>query len=112
MRLDAEATPGDMTFEQVVQLGKLQQTGMGNPPVQLLMRNVTHQRNPQRMGPEKKHAKLWVTDGTATCEAVMWGVGERALPTGQFDLAFVPQINQFNGTSSIQLKVIDWRAAQ
>jgi hypothetical protein len=30
---------------------------------------------------------------------------------GKFDLAFSPQINEFNGTRCIQLKVLDWRPA-
>jgi len=112
LRLDAEILPADLTFEHLDELGKLQQTGMGNPSVQLVMRNLTHQRPVQRMGADKKHARLWVTDGTATREAVMWGVGDGPLPDGRFDLAFVPQINEYNGTSSIQLKVLDWKAAE
>jgi single-stranded-DNA-specific exonuclease len=63
------------------------------------------------MGAEKQHLKLWVTDGAATHEAVWWGAGrETALPVGRFDLAFVPQINSFNGRRAVQLKVLDWRA--
>jgi len=112
LRLDAEISPADLTFEHLDELGKLQQTGMGNPSVQLVMRNLTHQRPVQRMGADKKHARLWVTDGTATREAVVWGVGDGPLPDGRFDLAFVPQINEYNGTSSIQLKVLDWKAAE
>jgi len=28
---------------------------------------------------------------------------------GQFDLAFAPQVNEFNGRRPVQLKVLDWR---
>ena len=35
---------------------------------------------------------------------------EAALPVGRFDLAYAPQINEFNGRRTIQLKVLDWRA--
>jgi single-stranded-DNA-specific exonuclease len=107
--LDAETTPGNLDYKQIVELGKLQQTGIGNPPVQLVMRGVTHRRDPQRMGPDKKHARLWVTDGADTCEAVIWGLGNGAIPDGRFDLAFVPLLNEYNGTFSVQLKVLDWR---
>jgi single-stranded-DNA-specific exonuclease len=112
LRLDAEVTPMDLTYERLKELEKLQQTGIGNPPVQLFVRNVTHERGLQRIGTEKRHAKLWVTDGKATCEALMWGVGDGPLPAGRFDLAFTPQLNQFNGSCTIQLKVLDWRPAQ
>ena len=109
LSLDAEVKTGELTMEQLADFSKLQQTGMGNPPVQFVIRNVTHQRPLQRMGQEKKHARLWVTDGTHTCEAVVWSVGDRALPEGRFDLAFTPQINEYNGNCAVQLKVLDWR---
>ena len=112
VRLDAEVTPAELTVPRLSELGKLQQTGMGNPPVHLFMRNLTHQRPLQRIGQEKRHAKLWVTDGRITLEAVWWGIGDGALPVGRFDLAFAPQLNEFNGATSVQLKVLDWRPAE
>jgi hypothetical protein len=29
----------------------------------------------------------------------------------KFDLAFAPQVNEFNGRRTVQLKVLDWRPA-
>jgi len=55
---------------------------------------------------------MWPTDGAATLEAVWWGAGEESLPVGRFDLAFTPQINEFNGRRSVQLKVLDWRPCE
>jgi single-stranded-DNA-specific exonuclease len=112
LRLDAEIAPGDLTLARVEELRGLQQTGMGNPAAQFMFRNVFHERPGQRMGPDKKHARLWITDGVDTREAIMWGVGENALPSGRFDLAFTPQLNDFNGARSIQLKVLDWRPTE
>jgi hypothetical protein len=40
--------------------------------------------------------------------AVWWNGGEKSLPVGKFDLAFAPQINEFNGNRTVQLKVLDW----
>jgi single-stranded-DNA-specific exonuclease len=108
LRLDAEVTTGDLTLERLQELGRLQQTGIGNPPVQLVLRAVAPQRPPVRMGADRQHAKMWVTDGAATCEAVLWGVGDSPLPAGRFDLAFAPQINEYNGTRAVQLKMLDW----
>ena len=109
LRLDAEIALADLTLERLHELARLQQTGMGNPQVQLCARNVTHQRPLLRMGAEKKHAKLWITDGQATREAVLWNAGDGALPVGRFDLAFAPQLNDWNGNTTLQLKVLDWR---
>jgi single-stranded-DNA-specific exonuclease len=112
LRLDAEVILPELSLDRLNELGKLQQTGIGNPPVHLCARNITHQRPLQRIGAGRKHAKLWVTDGRATREAVMWGVGDGPLPVGRFDLAFAPQLNEFNGTVGVQLKVLDWRPAR
>jgi single-stranded-DNA-specific exonuclease len=63
------------------------------------------------MGAEQQHLKFWVTDGLTTHEAVWWGAGNQTLPNPHFDLAFSPQINQYNGRRQLQLKVLDWRPA-
>jgi single-stranded-DNA-specific exonuclease len=109
LRLDSEVATADLTVERLLELRRLEQTGIGNPCVNLCLRNVGHQRALQRMGTDKRHAKMWITDGRRTCEAVLWGVGDGALPVGKFDLAFTPQLNHYNGSMSVQLKVLDWR---
>ena len=58
-------------------LDQLKPTGQGNPAVQFFARNLTQSRPPQRMGADKQHVKLWVTDGATTHEAVWWGAGQR-----------------------------------
>jgi single-stranded-DNA-specific exonuclease len=86
-------------------------TGQGNPGVQYCSRNVTHSRPLQRMGADKQHVKMWVTDGSISHEAVWWGGGKESLPVDRFDLAFAPQINNFRDQRTVQLKVLDWRPA-
>jgi single-stranded-DNA-specific exonuclease len=93
------------------ELARLKPTGQGNPGVQFCARNLTHARPLQRIGADRQHVKMWVTDSTATLEAIWWNGGEASLPVGKFDLAFAPQINEFNGRRTVQLKVLDWRAA-
>ena len=85
--------------------------GQGNPPLQFCARNLAHKKPFQRMGAKKQHLKLWVTDGTTTHEAVWWNAGAGLLPDGRFDLAFAPDLNEFNGRTTVQLKVLDWRPA-
>ncbi len=111
LRLDGEVSLNEITLDRLAELDRLRPTGQGNPAVQFYARNLGHQRPLQRIGADKKHVKLWVTDGTTTHEAVWWGAGNSSLPLGKFDLAFAPQINQFNGKRAVQLKVLDWRSA-
>ena len=109
LNLDAEVTLRELTLDLLAELDRIRPTGQGNPPLQFWTRRLANTRPPQRMGAEKQHAKLWVTDGKTTLEAVWWGVGSATLPDGIFDLAFAPQINDFSGRSTVQLKVLDWR---
>jgi len=111
LRLDAEVTPDEITLDSLAHLDRLRPTGMGNPNVQFFARNLTHQRPLQRVGKEKQHVKLWVTDGKVTHEAVWWNAGKESLPVGKFDLAFAPQINEYEGRRTVQLKVLDWQVA-
>ncbi len=111
LRLDAEVILADLNLDSLAELDKLKPTGMGNPGLQFWTRKLTHKKPLLRMGASKQHVKLWVTDGTVTHEAVWWNAGNDSLPVGTFDLAFAPGVNEFNGRTSVQLKVLDWRAA-
>jgi single-stranded-DNA-specific exonuclease len=111
LRLDAEVNLGDLSLDSLAELDQLKPMGQGNPAVQFYAANVTHHRPLQRMGAEKQHVKLWVTDGKIVHEGVWWNAGKECLPVGRFDLAFAPQVNAYNGKQSVQLKVLDWRPA-
>jgi single-stranded-DNA-specific exonuclease len=109
LRLDAEVGLEELTLECLNELDRLKPFGQGNPGIQFVARGLTHRRPLQRMGSDRQHVKMWVTDGGGAAEAVWWRAGDQSLPVGQFDLAFVPQINHFNGRRTLQLKVLDWR---
>jgi single-stranded-DNA-specific exonuclease len=111
LRLDAEAGLDEVTLEILGELSCLKPVGQGNPCVQFCARRLTHARPLQRIGADKKHVKMWVTDGAVTLEALWWNGGAESLPVGKFDLAFTPQVNQFNNCRSVQLKVLDWQPA-
>lgn len=112
LALDAEVTLSqvDMIFLEALQ--KLEPMGQGNAAVQLAARNLRLVGEPRRMGKEGQHVKLQVTDGVSVREVVWWGVGEAKMPSGVFDLAFAPQKNEYNGRTTIQLKLLDWRVAK
>jgi single-stranded-DNA-specific exonuclease len=111
LRLDAEVGLEEIHLPCLSTLERLRPMGQGNPAVQFCARNLTHQRPLRRIGTDKQHVKMWLTDGATTHEAVWWRAGEESLPVGKFDLAFAPKREEFNGRSTVQLKVLDWRAA-
>jgi single-stranded-DNA-specific exonuclease len=112
LRLDATVPLAEMTMGLLEALERLSPVGQGNPPVQVVVPSLRLQRPPQFLGRERKHARLRVTDGAETFEALCWNCVGSPLPDGCFDLAVAPQINVYNGRSSVQLKVLDWRPAQ
>ena len=112
LHLDAEVSLDQITLPSLAALDQLQPTGQGNPSVQFFTRNLTQQRAPQRIGTQQQHLKLWVTDGQTVYEALWWGAGNETLPASPFELAFTPQVNDYRGHRSVQLKVLDWRPSQ
>ncbi|HPU56148.1 MAG TPA: DHHA1 domain-containing protein, partial [Verrucomicrobiota bacterium] len=109
LRIDAEIRLADVHLENLIELDRLRPTGQGNPPFQFCTVRVAHRRPLQRIGTDKQHVKMWLTDGTTTHEAVWWGAGNGSLPVGSFDVAFIPRLQQYNGQRSVQLQLLDWK---
>jgi single-stranded-DNA-specific exonuclease len=109
LRLDAEVRLQDVTLETMDAIEKIGPFGVANPQVQLLIRNVRVAGDIRRMGAEQKHAKFTVTDGSAFRDVTWWNATE--LPLAQFDLAVTPQLNSYNGTERVQLRLLDFRPA-
>jgi single-stranded-DNA-specific exonuclease len=111
LQLDGEVGLEEINFGSLADFERLRPMGQGNPSVQFFAKNLTHQKPLLRMGAEKRHVKLWVTDGTTSHETVWWGAGNESLPVGKFDVAFAPKLETYNGRRGIQLKMLDWRAS-
>ena len=104
----------ELTFAAVQSLDQLQPTGQGNHSVQFSIPQLELDAPVRRMGKEQQHAKLSVTDGNTSADAICWNATECDLPTeniGRFDLAVEPSINTWRGQRSLQLKILDWRPA-
>lgn len=112
LRLDAEVTLGELDLELMDWLERVQPVGQGNRPIQLMVSGVRQGRPCQRMGRDRQHVKMWITDGRKTHPAVWWNAADKTMPEGRFDLAFMPQSNEYNGRRELQLKVLDWRPAK
>ena len=111
LRLDAEVELAELSLARLTELARLQPAGQGNPPVQFVVPHLELARPTRRMGRDGQHAKLWVVDGDAPIEAVAWETPNEELPSGRFDLAVAPSINEYQGRRSVQLKILDWRVS-
>ena len=109
LKLDAETNLSEMTLVRLKEMQQIEPTGQGNPEIQLLIPKLTISGSIHRMGKEKQHVKFWANDERDSCEVIAWNLKPEDEPKGVFDLAVVPQVNNFNGHLSVQLKLIDWR---
>lgn len=112
LRLDAETPLNQVNLDRLIELNRLQPSGQANPKVQLVARGLRNTRPPRRIGHDQQHAKLLVTNGSVTLESIWWNCGDNPLPENNFDLAFEPLINEFNGRKQVQLKLLDWRPTE
>ena len=112
LRIDAMVELAGVTVERFEELERIEPTGQGNEPIHLAAHGLYLADEPRRIGKDRRHVKLIVTDGSKKLEALWWNAGDRALPEGRFDLAFRPKINEFRGNRSAQLNVLDWRPAE
>lgn len=113
LRLDASVNLRELTVERLTELMRLQPFGQGNPALQFLVPGVTLAGPPQKLGREQQHWKFRITDGVAFLEVLWWGGAEGGTlpPSGTFDVAVVPQLETYNGRTSVRLKFLDWRPA-
>ena len=109
--IDFEVQASFLTLNAIRELSLLEPFGQDNPSPQLAIRGLVLQRPALRMGKEKQHLKLFVTDGQHALDAVGWGMAEYEIVLrGQnvcVDLAGSPQINEWDGRSSPQLSIRD-----
>jgi single-stranded-DNA-specific exonuclease len=109
LTLDAEVASSELSVNQIEELTRLEPMGQGNPTVRLALRGLSHRTPPRTIGRENQHVKLSLTDGRQTLEAVWWNAGNAEWPKNRFDIAFTPEINDYKGRRSVQLKILDWR---
>jgi len=112
LKLDAGTDLSELTLLHIEEMSQLEPIGQGNPEIQLLVPELTLSSPIYRMGRDKQHAKFWVTDNHDASEVLAWNLKPEDEPKDTFDIAVAPQINDFNGRRSVQLKLIDWRPAK
>ncbi|MBN2452769.1 MAG: single-stranded-DNA-specific exonuclease RecJ [Candidatus Omnitrophica bacterium] len=102
--------PLNMLNEDVIrEIENLSPFGTENPRPVLSSRRLTVKDGPRHIG--KNGAKMWVTDGRITCEAITFNRSRFNIPkTGSdTDLAYIPSLNDWQGVRSIQLELLDMR---
>lgn len=106
--VDAEAQPGDITPELARELKRLEPFGAGNPEPVLFMRGL---RVMEHRVVGDGHLKLRLAGGGCHFNAIAFRLASRELP-GMVDIAFFPEMNEWNGNSTLQLRIKDLRPTE
>ncbi len=103
--------PNEIDGNLISDIERLQPFGAANPNPVFVLNNITLLQK-KLMGSNKNHLKLVVEDsGHNTYDCIWWSKGDISLVTGdKLDIAFCPQLNTFNGSTTIQLILKDVHA--
>lgn len=105
--VDAEVYPTDINVELVEEISQMEPFGASNPSPIFAMKNLKIKEK-RLMGENKDHLRLSVQSGTCEFTCVRWQMGDISLvPGDMIDIAFHPQINEYNGNTSVQLIIDD-----
>ncbi|HUU01645.1 MAG TPA: single-stranded-DNA-specific exonuclease RecJ [Myxococcota bacterium] len=113
IRIDARLQPDVMTRELIDELQVLAPFGLGNPePV--FQAHGLRVRSARRVGRDSPyHLKMVLTDGQASYDAIGFSMGERHVDVKDtIDIVYSAELNTWEGQSTIQFKLRDFRREQ
>jgi single-stranded-DNA-specific exonuclease len=112
LEADAEVEPDMVTPTLLRELSQFEPWGRTNEEPLFISRSVRI-GEVLRMGKDKQHLKIRIrTDVVSQTDAILWGAGDLAdhlHPGDSLDICYRPQINHFNGRSSVQFMLEDLR---
>ena len=108
---DAEVELADLDKNLLEYLNWLEPTGYGNPQATFVCRGVKP-KSSRRIGKDKSHLKLEVTDGKYSVDAIAFkqGAWADAMPA-EIDILFTFGVNEFRGRVTLQLNIEDIKAS-
>ncbi|MBI4126147.1 MAG: single-stranded-DNA-specific exonuclease RecJ [Deltaproteobacteria bacterium] len=103
VRVDAEVNPTEITEHLARDLERFEPFGMGNPEPVFLAHNI-EVMEPRTVG--DKHLKFTARAQRVSFDAIGFNLAENFIPpSAPCSLTFCPQLNTWNGTTRLQLKV-------
>lgn len=108
LEIDVEVRPEDVTRELALELKQMEPFGAGNPEPLFVLRGLTVT---ERRVVGEGHLRLRLSGGNCLLSAIAFRMVERET-SGLIDIAFFPEMNEWNGSSSLQLRIKDLRPSE
>lgn len=111
INIDLQLEPNEVDGNLISDIERLQPFGQANPSPVFALNNLAVLQK-KLMGQNKTHLKLIVEDSQGnTYDCIWWSKGDVSLKQGdRLDIAFCPQVNTYNGNTTIQLILQDVHA--
>lgn len=107
VKIDLMLEPSDVCEGLIEEISKLEPFGALNPSPVFAMKNLKVKQK-KLMGSDNSHLRLVVGSDAYEFTSIWWQKGDVSLGSGDsIDIAFHPQINEFNGNISVQLIIDD-----
>ncbi len=107
INIDLELQANDIDVNLVEQISQLEPFGASNPSPIFAIKNLKIKQK-RLMGENKDHLRLNCISGNSEFNCIRWQQGDISLVNGDtLDIAFHPQINEYNGVTSVQLIIDD-----
>jgi single-stranded-DNA-specific exonuclease len=110
LHIDAQVPLDTFRMETVSELQLLGPFGQGNPEPTFATKGVRLASPPRRVGSGREHLQLAITDNTAAIRCIGFRFGnleKKLLESEFFNVAYQPQINTYNGNSSVEFVLTD-----
>ncbi len=110
--IDALVPLSDFTYQVIGEMQLLGPFGQGNPEPVFATKGVRLCAPPRRVGATGDHLQLAVTDNTNSIRCIAFGFGKlekKLLDHDSFDIAYKPQLDNFNGNTGVRLVISDFQ---
>ncbi len=116
LTLDFETNLQTLTLQTLEQFSILEPFGLENPSPRFISKSLSIVGPPTLMGKDQLHLSMRVSNGASKLRTVGWRKSEHyttlSRPAISIDMAYSPQINEYNDTRSVQLILEEFRVRE
>ena len=113
LEIEAQIEAEDLSMDFLRDLGRLAPFGPGNNKPLFVSRGFQVRGEVKKRGKDTMQCWMSAPDGKVTCEIIGFRAYKRWIESKRqvaYDIVYQPTLKNFNGVTSIQLELEDWRA--